>query len=384
MLIPQPGAEWPLAGQYIGVEIEIENYSNGQVRRLLAESPFWENKEDHSLRSGTELVLAEPLMGTHLTQAINDFFRFVTSYTTGPRTSVHIHMNMRQDTDTMESLHNLCALYYIYEDAFFRLSDPQRKWCSYCHPFEDSPPEPLVAVLRSESIETVSRLLNDTSSNASRYYGLNLYALMRYGTIEFRHMPGLSDMGRLIRWIHLLMELKKAATELAERDVSVLSMYNSPEDMAVIESLMPTFGSQLRSIVPDRQAYRRLGMIACYGGADSDALRGWETNNLLATFIGKARAKRPEVKPPAPKVARPKTTTVRASAIPRPEVITSGATFTISELARMQESSRARSRPTTPPPYLTSGGYDPSPFGEQPPVEVGLPDQPEGINEEQF
>lgn len=287
MVVPSPGSDWILSNQFVGVEIEIESFSRRQVNNLLDTSGLWVEKEDHSLRGGTELVLGSPLMGVDLRQAITEFFSCVTNYSTGPRTSVHVHLNMRQEEDTLEVLRNLCLLYFIYEDAFFQMSDPERKWCSYCHPFEECPPEPLVRILRGESLDEILSIFERTQGNTARYYGLNLYALLRYGTVEFRHMSGTRDEAHLLRWINLLMELKKAAAGLAEQGLSPVSIFHSVEDMGKIAQLMPTFGEQVRSHVPDAIAYRRLGLAAAYTGLSTTYQRGYRANEQLIAFINK-------------------------------------------------------------------------------------------------
>lgn len=294
MVVPSPGSDWVLSNQFVGLEIEIEAYSRRQINNLLDTSDFWTEKEDHSLRNGTELVLASPLMGIELRTAIAQFFQQVTNYSTGPRTSVHVHINMRQEEDTLEVLRNLCMLYYIYEDAFFQMSDPDRKWCSYCHPFEECPPEPLVCILRGETVDEILNMFERTQSNSARYYGLNLYALLRYGTVEFRHMSGTRDEAHVLRWINLIMELKKAAAALASQGLSPSSVFFNVEDMAKIEELMPVYGQRLRTYTPDVLAYRRLGLASAYLSQPATNPRLYRVNEQLKTFIDKQAAAVPK------------------------------------------------------------------------------------------
>jgi hypothetical protein len=311
LVVPVSGGEWPLPSQYVGVELEVENCSPSQQQRLLDTSHYWEIKEDHSLRDGVEFVLAQPLMGEQLSESLVQFSNSVTRYSVGPRTSTHVHLNMRQDTDTLESLRNLCLLYFMYEDAFFALSDRSRKWCSYCHPFEESPPEPLLAVLRGHNIDAVSASLSDSYQNSNRYYGLNLYALQRYGTIEFRHMPGTRDIDKLRVWIRLLMELKKAATALADEEVNLFEVFNSPDSMAAIETMMPEFGAALRRLVSDKEAFRKLGVTSMYATAISErvvadyGVPNAENNVFLSKYLAGLAASQPRPEARAPRTTPP-------------------------------------------------------------------------------
>lgn len=291
--IPSPDSSWPLPEQFLGIEIEIENFNNNQLSQLSrAPGAFWEVKEDGSLRNGREAVFSQPLMGSQLTTAIRQFFSIVTEYTTSRRTSIHVHMNMRQDDDTMDSLRNLVVLYYMYENSFFWFSDESRKWCSYCCSFEDEPPAPVVAILRNDSADVVLNEMANTNSNTNRYYGLNLYALMRYGTVEFRHFPCVKEEARLIDWLHFLMELKAAGIRMAREGTSPFTLFNSTSDMAKLLEYMPKYGPMMRRIVTDEQAFHKLTLAAAYrcGGLQGDEGLVTSTNIFFTRYAEKQQA----------------------------------------------------------------------------------------------
>lgn len=265
ILVPKSDSCWVLPEQFLGLEIEIEDFKPTQVNRLLRVSGNWIGVEDHSLRGGIELVFSQALMGQQLSEAIDEFFDNVTSYSNGPRTSIHVHVNMRQEEDTPASLRNLCVLYYMYEDAFFAFAEESRKWCSYCNPFEDSPPDVLTAVIRGDSMKDIRRLIQDASEGrTNRYYGLNLLALVRHGTVEFRHMPCVKDRERVVEWIQLIMELKYAATLMAAEGKGPFELFADIELLASLSEYMPRFGERLRDLVPDVVAYRKLGLASMY------------------------------------------------------------------------------------------------------------------------
>lgn len=286
---PKADSFWVLPEQFLGVEIEIENFSRTQVNRLVRESALWLEHEDRSLRQGTELVFSQPLMGADLTRAISQFFSTVTQYETTPRTSIHVHMNMRQENDSVAVLHNLCVLYYMYEQAFFDIAGEDRQWCTYCSTFEDSAPAVLIAVLRNDSMKEIRAQLPLRDDRRGRYYGLNLLPLNRYGTIEFRHMPCVKDKSLLVEWIQLLMELKQAAHTLADQGVSVYDVFNDVTKVFQLESYMPRFGQRLRSLVNDDEAYRKLQLAHVYRAGPAYQPRGYLSGNpLLSKFIAKA------------------------------------------------------------------------------------------------
>lgn len=299
--IPEADDTWPIPTQFLGVEIEVEGHRNSQATALTrADGGFWTVKQDGSLRNGVEFVFSQPLMGKQLSTAISQFFSIVKDYSTSPRTSIHVHMNMRQDYDTMESLRNLVILYFMYEHAFFSLADENRKWCTYCSPFEDNMPTFLTSIFRGDTPKQVVDHIR-RANNHDRYYGLNIAALARYGTVEFRHFPCVKEQDRLMNWLLLLMELKLAATRMAEEGVSPYDMFSKTQDIALLDGYMPRFGPVLRNIVSDDEALRRLSITAMYRAGDIpqryDAVDATK-NKMFGKFVSKKMGDKPVAAPP--------------------------------------------------------------------------------------
>lgn len=251
---------WPIPDQYVGIEIEMEGYSNKEYKNHHANgSPYWTEHQDQSLRNGIEMVLTQPMMGNTLREAISYFFRTFTQYIPGPRTSIHVHLNMRQDNETLEGLKNMVVLYYILEDAYFIIAGESRKWNGYCNPFEDNPPRILEAFVRETDVDHLYMSLMDSAgTNSNRYYGMNLNALQRFGTIEFRHLPLVTEEGRLIEWVKLLMELKAAANRMADEGTSPARLFQSAADIDKLRTYMPMYGDLLLSHIDPITAYIRL------------------------------------------------------------------------------------------------------------------------------
>lgn len=280
---------WPIPDQHVGVEIELEGQSRKEMNAHEDRgAPFWAAHEDGSLREGIEYTLNQPLMGTALREAINYFFDNFTKFTASPRTSIHVHMNMRQDNETVEGLRNMVVLYYMYEDAFFQIADENRKWSSYCNAFEDNPPALLEAVVDpTMSIEALQLTLAQSArTNVNRYYGLNLNALSKYGTIEFRHFPLVDNRERLIDWLKLIMELKLAANTMAETGLSPWDVFQTPDDVVKLAEYMPQFGNLLLGHVDAGRAFtrmvnvRNLAIKKTRGGQ-----RGIDTNPCFTRFF---------------------------------------------------------------------------------------------------
>lgn len=258
-----PDSTWPIPDQYVGLEIEIEDYSQEELDRHGDRgSPYWSVHGDGSLRNGVEYVLSQPMMGNDLLKAIDYFFTNIKTYSDSPRTSIHVHLNMLQEEESVEGLRNMVALYYMFEDAFFSVADEGRKWNGYCNAFDDNPPAFLEELMAHESSGDMGKLyeslLTTADQNTNRYYGLNLAALRRYGTIEFRHMPLVRDKTRLMEWIGLIMETKDAANRLAADGMTPANLFLSADDLVKLPDLMPRYGRTLLQRTDATRAYLRL------------------------------------------------------------------------------------------------------------------------------
>jgi hypothetical protein len=255
----QPDNFWPMPDQFIGVEIELEGQSKKDI--LVHNNngaPFWVQHQDGSLRNGVEFVLSQPMMGSTLKEAIHYFFRTFKTYDDNPRTSIHVHINMLQDDESLEGLRNFLVLYYAFEDPFFQIADEARKWNGYCNPFEDDPPDILQAIMRHDDPKEVTRYMRDGGNGGGRYYGLNLLALGRFGTLEFRHLPLVRDEQRLFDWIMLIMELKKAANRMADEALTPAQVFSSPFEFKKLPEYMPQFGEILLRYIDPQIAYIRM------------------------------------------------------------------------------------------------------------------------------
>lgn len=298
---------WVIPDQYIGLEMELENYSEAQVRKYLKDgAPFWVQHNDGSLRNGTEFVLDQAMMGTTLRQAIDYFFTTFTKYEASPRTSIHVHLNMRQENETVEGLRNLIVLYYMYEDAFFQIADINRKWCSYCNPFEDTPPR-ILEVIMNEQMPMelmMGELRLSAQTNQNRYYGLNLNALNKFGTVEFRHFPLVHDQTRLVDWINLIMELKLAATTMADEGLYPWQVFTTPDEITKLLTYMPKFGGLLLSHSDAARAFTRMSNVRTLSIREVESRRGISPDHVVfKNFLDKSGVKAktpatPKRKPP--------------------------------------------------------------------------------------
>lgn len=214
--VDTPDDMWADPKQYASVEFELE-----KVQDFRIDHASWEVGEDHSLRNGLEWKLRRPLMGKRLAVAINTFFdaldavpkndRPVVSY----RTGLHVHLNFsRSESDNASQLRTMVASYFLVEGLMFAFAGVDRKWCGYCWSMADANGL-LHKVLDPELPE---RQLEIAVRDSSRYLGLNLQSLSKYGSLEFRHMEMTLDRARVINWMNSIMNLRLYAASYDSSD----------------------------------------------------------------------------------------------------------------------------------------------------------------------
>lgn len=247
-----PDSSWPLPSELIGIEIEVEELQLTSAMRSSIQQ-FWTTHSDGSLRDGTEFVLAAPTGGRQLTQAIDAFFDSGVRYVTNPRTSIHVHINS-SDNMTVDHFRNMFTLMYLIEPAVFRWADENRKWCGYCQPLTDLAPARIINIMNDarDSGRFVRAVRGD--ANHDRYYGFNVAAYHRHGTVEFRYFPCTTEKQRMIEWVKFCMYVKKAARR-HDSPEDILNLLNT--ENGVISFINEWFGDVASSLL------RNLDMADC-------------------------------------------------------------------------------------------------------------------------
>lgn len=203
--------EWPLPDTLMGIEVEAEAYRNVTMPDDLV---LWSIKTDGSLQNGREYVLRSPMAGNELRTAINELMQgstFVRSLTG----STHIHMDMLEQEDSSEILRVLVMLVYVLEPMLYAAGDRGREWCGFANKLMSGPDEILTAVMNEEiSPSGFRQTYGRNSSTFGRYYGMNMAALIDYGSLEFRYFPTATKEEELISWVELVQSFKKAARDI--------------------------------------------------------------------------------------------------------------------------------------------------------------------------
>lgn len=205
--------DWPLQDQLIGIEVEVESNSLRHTTTNLF--PYWNRTTDGSLQNGVEFVLAQPLSGNSLSNAIHQFFSQVQP-ARATTSGTHIHLDMMEDNTNINTIQCMILLAFILESAVYGTVDASREWCGFTNRLSTAPKGFIYDLLRSDVEHNYAAFASACQGvhSTGKYYGLNVLALGNYGSVEFRYFPTATSPDELISWIKLVQCFKKAALEI--------------------------------------------------------------------------------------------------------------------------------------------------------------------------
>ena len=197
------GTKYP-KGQ-IGIEIEVEF---PQPQEWDLNTKVWGFNTEHSIRNnGYEIISKKPLeleALEHLVASVCENINGRSPIADCPRTSVHIHVN--QANNQVLHVLNSMVVYWLLETPLTRYCGEEREGHHFCLRLKDA--EALIPVL-CDSISSSNPL---RFTDRVRYAGLNLDALNKFGSLEFRTMRGTTDAQLIISWakaMHHLCDVAK-------------------------------------------------------------------------------------------------------------------------------------------------------------------------------
>lgn len=191
----------------IGIEIECEG-NKFQKQHLPAP---WKYTHDGSLRGAdnAEYVFDGPQKFDDVPAAIEKLWAMFSSYGTvlddSNRTSVHVHLNVQNFF-----LNRLCAFFGLY----VAVEEVLTAWCGehrvgnlFCLRAKDAP----------SIVTKIKRLLvNDGRSDITEgmhYSGMNVHALLKFGSIEIRSLRGVTDPSLILSWVAVLRRIYELSAE---------------------------------------------------------------------------------------------------------------------------------------------------------------------------
>lgn len=189
----------------IGLEIEVEGSG---IPNPEWSSRYWKIVPEGSLRNGHEFVTGAQCTIGNLPTYLEDLSLGLkgAKIDFSIRTSTHLHVNVAHFT--LEEVYAVISAFYLIEDTLVRAQGKPRMGNLFCLRSKDA--EGIFEILINQ-IEGGSHL---TIENNLRYGALNLNALGKFGSVEFRFMKAMTDTKLLRLWTENLHNLVHRAKEL--------------------------------------------------------------------------------------------------------------------------------------------------------------------------
>lgn len=223
----------------IGLEIEVEGTN---LPRAL--SNLWRVDKDGSLRGESfEYVLAKPLSVNMVQKALNhleEAYKHCGSVVNNSvRAGIHVHINVQEMT--LMQLWTFITLYYTLEGMLVKWCGKEREGNFFCLRCQDAE---AVLFYLSRAIKTGK--LNAIATDEIRYASLNLNAVVKYGSVEFRSMRSTTDFKSVMDWVCVLKRIKdqslKFNTPLEVVDACLSDMEKFPKK--ILGNLYNTFKNE--------------------------------------------------------------------------------------------------------------------------------------------
>ncbi len=183
----------------VGIEIEVEGRN---LPQFLAS--YWDVHPDGSLRGeSAEYVLLKPIKRDNVLPYLKYLHKKLENSTISDsvRTSVHVHINMAQKT--VLQVYVILIVYFILEELIIELAGHRRIGNLFCLRIKDA--EYLLEIL--DQAAQKDNYKGFSSESQLRYAAVNICALYKFNSLEFRAMRGTVDPIIISDWVDLLLTL---------------------------------------------------------------------------------------------------------------------------------------------------------------------------------
>jgi hypothetical protein len=215
------------------------------------------------------------------------------------RTSVHVHVNVQEKR--ILDLYNIISCYWIVEPLLIAYSGPHRRGNNFC--LSSTEAEGVVFDLCAGAAD--ERHFQGMFGEENRYGAMNIAAIGKYGSLEFRSMRGVYDSPTLRNWINVIYDLTWKACGF-KNPFDILSFMSRSGEDAFLELLFPpAFIHDAKKAYGDnwRDAMRE-GAMSVLELANSRESWDISKDEVKAAYEAlKAAKKRPAPKPKVPRMA---------------------------------------------------------------------------------
>lgn len=258
---------------YVGLELEVSNA--GRLDFFYDpddEELLWRTSMDYSIRGDNpmEIRFSKPLSPRQVEIAFEQLLN-VDTLEVNDSCGVHVHVDVRDLT--IEQLGRVISLYLILERTLYRYCGVSRLDNNFC--------VPLHKALGGFSVQWATNRF--AFGEELRYGGLNLHAIRKFGSLEFRMHPGTTDLMRILDWMNICAAVKMHGKEFLGPKDAYRNIVGNPELF-----MTAIFGERLsHSLMYDGLIYDlEQGLI------DSKNLVTWDEAQAAAYRIRTRRSKK--------------------------------------------------------------------------------------------
>ena len=196
----------------LGIEIELEGSLNPQE---VGTGRLWNWKGENSLRNGIEFVLRKPIPIGHLSEALKqlDYTLSKSKPKTSIRCSTHMHINIQKMK--VREVFSAAFAYFLIEESLLALQTNVRRGNLFCLRMSDA--EEVAATIMA-SLDR-GDFLGAFNYDRYKYGAINLAAMTKFGSLEFRFMDAMYDANGLDTWATLLYHLVHNGSKLSPKEL---------------------------------------------------------------------------------------------------------------------------------------------------------------------
>lgn len=293
----------------LGLEIELEQVHHQALMEGLKFKQFWNFHQDGSIApGGLEYTFEAPQPDFIVPSLVHDFTQTAKrNAKAGPTAGIHVHV--QATTFSYERLTRLLLLYALVEPELYWWAGIERSQTRFCRPWW------LLGTQEKEFWKALGsgKDVHLPVSPELRYSALNLAALSKFGTLEFRHLPSTLDPERILKWITFLTELTRSSSKNYPLD-KLEQIKTTPQTIFSSESEKELHLSHLPISNLGIQSYRTLRLLMQPPDMGKEKNESWTKttpcNALLELFLQKhppthSKKRKPEraqlpVPPPPP------------------------------------------------------------------------------------
>ena len=216
----------------VGVEVEVESNHSLPPQD---EVPGWRKLHDGSLRGeyNAEYIFDGPSGEANSIKRVTKLYQVMERYgrvSPTVRAGVHIHINVRDMT--LLQLFTFITCYYIVEEVLTDTCGIGRQGNHFCLRAMDSE----LALVRLVEIVRENYLAR-SEAEVIRYSALNLNALHKFGSLEFRQLRTPTTPEPIIDWMVTLLAIKRNSS-LFENPEAVVNGFSYGGERSFFNSLL--------------------------------------------------------------------------------------------------------------------------------------------------